>query len=176
MSEHKWRITFYTFVLLLLLYIIYYYMLFFHIHAVNLIHCNSFCQSISPVPVRRYVSLGGWWCCQMTLPDPTSSSSMTQTKVSFTLPTEPLLFSFSIIKNLNQINQHTIAIQMMCHFTGNVYKFQTGSRFSAIIWHKNLEEACRSSRPQVCSAHTLVCLYRGSGLVRWNNSFREEPN
>uniref|UniRef100_A0A672J751 Ras-specific guanine nucleotide-releasing factor RalGPS1-like n=1 Tax=Salarias fasciatus TaxID=181472 RepID=A0A672J751_SALFA len=32
---------------------------------------------------------------------------------------------------------------------GNVYKFQTGSRFSAIIWHKNLEEACRSSRPQV---------------------------
>uniref|UniRef100_A0A8D0A334 Ral GEF with PH domain and SH3 binding motif 1 n=1 Tax=Sander lucioperca TaxID=283035 RepID=A0A8D0A334_SANLU len=38
---------------------------------------------------------------------------------------------------------------------GNVYKFQTGSRFSAIIWHKNLEEACRSSRPQVCSGHTL---------------------
>ncbi|KAF1377108.1 hypothetical protein PFLUV_G00197110 [Perca fluviatilis] len=32
---------------------------------------------------------------------------------------------------------------------GNVYKFQTGSRFSAIIWHKNLEEACRSSRPQM---------------------------
>uniref|UniRef100_A0A8C3AYQ1 Ral GEF with PH domain and SH3 binding motif 1 n=1 Tax=Cyclopterus lumpus TaxID=8103 RepID=A0A8C3AYQ1_CYCLU len=32
---------------------------------------------------------------------------------------------------------------------GNVYKFQTGSRFSAIIWHKNLEEACRSSRPQI---------------------------
>ncbi|XP_042364817.1 ras-specific guanine nucleotide-releasing factor RalGPS1-like isoform X2 [Plectropomus leopardus] len=32
---------------------------------------------------------------------------------------------------------------------GNVYKFQTGSRFSAIIWHKNLEEACRSSRPQL---------------------------
>ncbi|XP_046870842.1 ras-specific guanine nucleotide-releasing factor RalGPS1 isoform X2 [Hypomesus transpacificus] len=32
---------------------------------------------------------------------------------------------------------------------GNVYKFQTGSRFSAIIWHKNLEEACRSNRPQI---------------------------
>ncbi|KAK7895827.1 hypothetical protein WMY93_021152 [Mugilogobius chulae] len=32
---------------------------------------------------------------------------------------------------------------------GNVYKFQTGSRFSAIIWHKNLEEASRSSRPQI---------------------------
>uniref|UniRef100_A0A6Q2X7I8 Ras-GEF domain-containing protein n=1 Tax=Esox lucius TaxID=8010 RepID=A0A6Q2X7I8_ESOLU len=32
---------------------------------------------------------------------------------------------------------------------GNVYKFQTGSRFSAIIWHKHLEEACRSNRPQI---------------------------
>lgn len=32
---------------------------------------------------------------------------------------------------------------------GNVYKFRTGSRFSAIIWHKNLEEACRSDRPQI---------------------------
>ncbi|XP_066514529.1 ras-specific guanine nucleotide-releasing factor RalGPS1 isoform X2 [Hoplias malabaricus] len=31
---------------------------------------------------------------------------------------------------------------------GNVYKFKTGSRFSAIIWHKHLEEACRSNRPQ----------------------------
>uniref|UniRef100_A0A671XV06 Ral GEF with PH domain and SH3 binding motif 1 n=1 Tax=Sparus aurata TaxID=8175 RepID=A0A671XV06_SPAAU len=31
---------------------------------------------------------------------------------------------------------------------GNVYKFQTGSRFSAIIWHKNLEEACRSNISQ----------------------------
>ncbi|KAG7263120.1 hypothetical protein CRUP_015377 [Coryphaenoides rupestris] len=32
---------------------------------------------------------------------------------------------------------------------GNVYKFQTGSRFSAIIWHKNLEEASKSNRPQI---------------------------
>ncbi|XP_028851747.1 ras-specific guanine nucleotide-releasing factor RalGPS1 [Denticeps clupeoides] len=32
---------------------------------------------------------------------------------------------------------------------GNVYKFQTGSRFSAIIWHKHLEEACRTFRPQI---------------------------
>lgn len=56
----------------------------------------------------------------------------------------------------------------LCLSTGNVYKFQTGSRFSAIIWHKNLEEACRSSRPQVCSAHTLNRTkgrgkYRGAG-------------
>ncbi|RVE65546.1 hypothetical protein OJAV_G00117560 [Oryzias javanicus] len=32
---------------------------------------------------------------------------------------------------------------------GNVYKFQTGSRFSAIVWHKNLEEACRSYKSQI---------------------------
>ncbi|KAG7476817.1 hypothetical protein MATL_G00086850 [Megalops atlanticus] len=32
---------------------------------------------------------------------------------------------------------------------GNVYKFQTGSRFSAIIWHKNLDDACRSCRPKI---------------------------
>uniref|UniRef100_A0A3B1J9I4 Ral GEF with PH domain and SH3 binding motif 1 n=1 Tax=Astyanax mexicanus TaxID=7994 RepID=A0A3B1J9I4_ASTMX len=31
---------------------------------------------------------------------------------------------------------------------GNVYRFQTGSRFSAILWHKHLEDACRSNRPQ----------------------------
>ncbi|KAG1934509.1 ras-specific guanine nucleotide-releasing factor RalGPS1 [Pimephales promelas] len=31
---------------------------------------------------------------------------------------------------------------------GNVYKFQTGDRFSAIIWHKRLEDACRRRRPQ----------------------------
>ncbi|CAF93298.1 unnamed protein product, partial [Tetraodon nigroviridis] len=35
---------------------------------------------------------------------------------------------------------------------GDVYKFQTGSRFSAIIWHKKLEEACRGSRPKVGGA------------------------
>ncbi|KAG8142090.1 hypothetical protein E2320_006720 [Naja naja] len=31
----------------------------------------------------------------------------------------------------------------------NVYKFQTGSRFHAILWHKHLDDACRSNRPQV---------------------------
>ncbi|TNN34504.1 Ras-specific guanine nucleotide-releasing factor RalGPS1 [Liparis tanakae] len=48
---------------------------------------------------------------------------------------------------------------------GNVYKFQTGSRFSAIIWHKNLEEACRSSRPEV-SAH---------GPVGFRGNTRSQP-
>uniref|UniRef100_A0A9J8BQH5 Ral GEF with PH domain and SH3 binding motif 1 n=1 Tax=Cyprinus carpio carpio TaxID=630221 RepID=A0A9J8BQH5_CYPCA len=32
---------------------------------------------------------------------------------------------------------------------GNVYKFQTSDRFTAIMWHKHLEEACRRRRPQV---------------------------
>ncbi|XP_051523624.1 ras-specific guanine nucleotide-releasing factor RalGPS1-like [Myxocyprinus asiaticus] len=32
---------------------------------------------------------------------------------------------------------------------GNVYKFQTSDRFSAIIWHKHLEEACRRRRTQI---------------------------
>ncbi|XP_017205538.2 ras-specific guanine nucleotide-releasing factor RalGPS1 isoform X4 [Oryctolagus cuniculus] len=32
---------------------------------------------------------------------------------------------------------------------GNVYKFQTGSRFHAILWHKHLDDACKSNRPQV---------------------------
>ncbi|XP_062409500.1 ras-specific guanine nucleotide-releasing factor RalGPS1-like isoform X1 [Sardina pilchardus] len=31
---------------------------------------------------------------------------------------------------------------------GNVYKFQTSSRFSAILWHKSLEEASRSNKPK----------------------------
>nr|XP_051711002.1 ras-specific guanine nucleotide-releasing factor RalGPS1 isoform X8 [Oryctolagus cuniculus] len=31
---------------------------------------------------------------------------------------------------------------------GNVYKFQTGSRFHAILWHKHLDDACKSNRPQ----------------------------
>ncbi|XP_075041904.1 ras-specific guanine nucleotide-releasing factor RalGPS1 isoform X2 [Mixophyes fleayi] len=30
---------------------------------------------------------------------------------------------------------------------GNVYKFQTGSRFHAILWHKHLDDACKSSQP-----------------------------
>uniref|UniRef100_A0A8C2GM77 Ral GEF with PH domain and SH3 binding motif 1 n=1 Tax=Cyprinus carpio TaxID=7962 RepID=A0A8C2GM77_CYPCA len=32
---------------------------------------------------------------------------------------------------------------------GNVYKFQTSDRFTAIMWHKHLEEACRRRRPQI---------------------------
>uniref|UniRef100_A0A8C9WQ83 Ral GEF with PH domain and SH3 binding motif 1 n=1 Tax=Scleropages formosus TaxID=113540 RepID=A0A8C9WQ83_SCLFO len=46
--------------------------------------------------------------------------------------------------------EHPNIFQLNDPDKGNVYKFQTGSRFSAIIWHKHLEDACRSSRPQVC--------------------------
>uniref|UniRef100_A0A8C9V6E5 Ral GEF with PH domain and SH3 binding motif 1 n=1 Tax=Scleropages formosus TaxID=113540 RepID=A0A8C9V6E5_SCLFO len=45
--------------------------------------------------------------------------------------------------------EHPNIFQLNDPDKGNVYKFQTGSRFSAIIWHKHLEDACRSSRPQV---------------------------
>uniref|UniRef100_A0A8C7LKU9 Ras-specific guanine nucleotide-releasing factor RalGPS1 n=1 Tax=Oncorhynchus mykiss TaxID=8022 RepID=A0A8C7LKU9_ONCMY len=47
---------------------------------------------------------------------------------------------------------------------GNVYKFQTGSRFSAIIWHKNLEEACRSCRPQVMLSFNI---YTDTTSIQW---------
>lgn len=32
---------------------------------------------------------------------------------------------------------------------GNVYKFQTSDRFTAIMWHRHLEEASRRRRPQI---------------------------
>ncbi|KAJ8413773.1 hypothetical protein AAFF_G00063710 [Aldrovandia affinis] len=45
--------------------------------------------------------------------------------------------------------EHPNIFQLNDPDKGNVYKFQTGSRFSAIIWHKHLEDACRSTRPQI---------------------------
>ncbi|XP_075041908.1 ras-specific guanine nucleotide-releasing factor RalGPS1 isoform X5 [Mixophyes fleayi] len=39
---------------------------------------------------------------------------------------------------------------------GNVYKFQTGSRFHAILWHKHLDDACKSSQPPVSDAEQLA--------------------
>uniref|UniRef100_A0A8C1QT27 Ral GEF with PH domain and SH3 binding motif 1 n=1 Tax=Cyprinus carpio TaxID=7962 RepID=A0A8C1QT27_CYPCA len=45
--------------------------------------------------------------------------------------------------------EHPNIFQLTDPERGNVYKFQTGSRFSAIIWHRHLAEACRSTRPQV---------------------------
>ncbi|XP_043103632.1 ras-specific guanine nucleotide-releasing factor RalGPS1 [Puntigrus tetrazona] len=45
--------------------------------------------------------------------------------------------------------EHPNIFQLTDPDRGNVYKFQTGSRFSAIIWHRHLAEACRSTRPQI---------------------------
>lgn len=45
--------------------------------------------------------------------------------------------------------EHPDIFQLNNPDKGNVYKFQTGSRFHAILWHKHLDDACKSSRPQV---------------------------
>ncbi|XP_064891378.1 ras-specific guanine nucleotide-releasing factor RalGPS1 isoform X3 [Columba livia] len=38
---------------------------------------------------------------------------------------------------------------------GNVYKFQTSSRFHAILWHKHLDDACKSNRPQMSQLRSV---------------------
>ncbi|XP_036892866.1 ras-specific guanine nucleotide-releasing factor RalGPS1 isoform X6 [Sturnira hondurensis] len=45
--------------------------------------------------------------------------------------------------------EHPDVFQLSNPDRGNVYKFQAGSRFHAILWHKHLDDACKSSRPQV---------------------------
>ncbi|KAK1155550.1 ras-specific guanine nucleotide-releasing factor RalGPS1 isoform X2 [Acipenser oxyrinchus oxyrinchus] len=45
--------------------------------------------------------------------------------------------------------EHPDIFQLNDPDKGNVYKFQTGSRFHAILWHKHLEDACKSGRPQL---------------------------
>ncbi|XP_037060424.1 ras-specific guanine nucleotide-releasing factor RalGPS1 isoform X12 [Peromyscus leucopus] len=47
--------------------------------------------------------------------------------------------------------EHPDIFQLNNPDKGNVYKFQTGSRFHAILWHKHLDDACKSNRPQVTS-------------------------
>ncbi|XP_036042462.1 ras-specific guanine nucleotide-releasing factor RalGPS1 isoform X6 [Onychomys torridus] len=45
--------------------------------------------------------------------------------------------------------EHPDIFQLNNPDKGNVYKFQTSSRFHAILWHKHLDDACKSNRPQV---------------------------
>ncbi|XP_057257619.1 ras-specific guanine nucleotide-releasing factor RalGPS1 isoform X2 [Pezoporus wallicus] len=45
--------------------------------------------------------------------------------------------------------EHPDIFQLNNPDRGNVYKFQTGSRFHAILWHKHLDDACKSHKPQV---------------------------
>uniref|UniRef100_A0A8C2DSV6 Ral GEF with PH domain and SH3 binding motif 1 n=1 Tax=Cyprinus carpio TaxID=7962 RepID=A0A8C2DSV6_CYPCA len=50
---------------------------------------------------------------------------------------------------------------------GNVYKFQTSDRFTAIMWHKHLEEACRRRRPQVSTTtDPLISMHLTSDRTR----------
>ncbi|XP_048970417.1 ras-specific guanine nucleotide-releasing factor RalGPS1 isoform X6 [Canis lupus baileyi] len=53
--------------------------------------------------------------------------------------------------------EHPDIFQLNNPDKGNVYKFQTGSRFHAILWHKHLDDACKSNRPQgiLCSSLEL---------------------
>ncbi|XP_041339766.1 ras-specific guanine nucleotide-releasing factor RalGPS1 isoform X2 [Pyrgilauda ruficollis] len=44
--------------------------------------------------------------------------------------------------------EHPGTFQLNNPDKGNVYKFQTGSRFHAILWHKHLDDACKSNKPQ----------------------------
>ncbi|XP_078406054.1 ras-specific guanine nucleotide-releasing factor RalGPS1-like isoform X1 [Cetorhinus maximus] len=45
--------------------------------------------------------------------------------------------------------EHPDVFQLSDPDKGNVYKFQTSSRFHAILWHKHLDDACKSNRPQI---------------------------
>ncbi|KAM9325537.1 ras-specific guanine nucleotide-releasing factor RalGPS1 isoform 2-T2 [Gastrophryne carolinensis] len=42
--------------------------------------------------------------------------------------------------------EHPDIFQLNNPDKGNVYKFQTGSRFHAILWHKHLDDACKGGR------------------------------
>eukprot|EP00076_Gallus_gallus_P016131 XP_015135348.1 ras-specific guanine nucleotide-releasing factor RalGPS1 isoform X3 [Gallus gallus] len=54
--------------------------------------------------------------------------------------------------------EHPDIFQLNNPDKGNVYKFQTGSRFHAILWHKHLDDACKSNKPQVRLANRLYLL------------------
>ncbi|XP_044245550.1 ras-specific guanine nucleotide-releasing factor RalGPS1 isoform X3 [Ursus arctos] len=54
--------------------------------------------------------------------------------------------------------EHPDIFQLNNPDKGNVYKFQTGSRFHAILWHKHLDDACKSNRPQVKSPKPCLSL------------------
>ncbi|XP_052525297.1 ras-specific guanine nucleotide-releasing factor RalGPS1 isoform X4 [Tympanuchus pallidicinctus] len=54
--------------------------------------------------------------------------------------------------------EHPDIFQLNNPDKGNVYKFQTGSRFHAILWHKHLDDACKSNKPQVRLGNRLYLL------------------
>nr|XP_011709700.1 ras-specific guanine nucleotide-releasing factor RalGPS1 isoform X13 [Macaca nemestrina]XP_024643169.1 ras-specific guanine nucleotide-releasing factor RalGPS1 isoform X13 [Macaca nemestrina] len=56
--------------------------------------------------------------------------------------------------------EHPDIFQLNNPDKGNVYKFQTGSRFHAILWHKHLDDACKSNRPQTVRVFHTWKYYR----------------
>ncbi|XP_073397274.1 ras-specific guanine nucleotide-releasing factor RalGPS1 isoform X4 [Dendrobates tinctorius] len=52
--------------------------------------------------------------------------------------------------------EHPNIFQLNNPDKGNVYKFQTGSRFHAILWHKHLDDACKSNRPPVSDTEQMA--------------------
>ncbi|XP_074187147.1 ras-specific guanine nucleotide-releasing factor RalGPS1 isoform X6 [Rhinolophus sinicus] len=58
--------------------------------------------------------------------------------------------------------EHPDIFQLNNPDKGNVYKFQTGSRLHAILWHKHLDDACKSNRPQ---NDVLLCAVWNSAPV-----------
>uniref|UniRef100_A0A8D2MWM4 Ral GEF with PH domain and SH3 binding motif 1 n=1 Tax=Zonotrichia albicollis TaxID=44394 RepID=A0A8D2MWM4_ZONAL len=56
--------------------------------------------------------------------------------------------------------EHPDIFQLNNPDKGNVYKFQTGSRFHAILWHKHLDDACKSNKPQVRYFYPLFPIFQ----------------
>ncbi|XP_077340995.1 ras-specific guanine nucleotide-releasing factor RalGPS1 isoform X3 [Lithobates pipiens] len=52
--------------------------------------------------------------------------------------------------------EHPNIFQLNNPDKGNVYKFQTSSRFHAILWHKHLDDACKSGRPPVSETQQMA--------------------
>ncbi|XP_018423177.1 PREDICTED: ras-specific guanine nucleotide-releasing factor RalGPS1 isoform X5 [Nanorana parkeri] len=52
--------------------------------------------------------------------------------------------------------EHPSIFQLNNPDKGNVYKFQTSSRFHAILWHKHLDDACKSGRPPVSETQQMA--------------------
>ncbi|XP_040180156.1 ras-specific guanine nucleotide-releasing factor RalGPS1 isoform X3 [Rana temporaria] len=52
--------------------------------------------------------------------------------------------------------EHPNIFQLNNPDKGNVYKLQTSSRFHAILWHKHLDDACKSGRPPVSETQQMA--------------------
>ncbi|EPQ17204.1 Ras-specific guanine nucleotide-releasing factor RalGPS1 [Myotis brandtii] len=69
-------------------------------------------------------------------------------------PEHPDIFQLNNPDKVTHV--HPLLNRWFLYPSGNVYKFQTGSRFHAILWHKHLDDACKSNRPQVKSPKSCL--------------------